>query len=101
MDVDEDPNPAIPPSRTPTHPIDISSGSSFTGSPYRGPDEFQEWFGQWKFEFTPSHHNTPPQQTPSGEPYFQVVTPPPPPAQEQPPPPPEQPRRGRNARMSV
>ncbi|MFS7895311.1 hypothetical protein Hanom_Chr03g00218311 [Helianthus anomalus] len=38
MDVDDDPDPYMPPSMMPTHPIDISSGSSFVGSPYRGPD---------------------------------------------------------------
>ncbi|MFS7986603.1 hypothetical protein Hanom_Chr11g01012301 [Helianthus anomalus] len=42
----------------PTHPINISSGSSFAGSPYQGPDEFVEWWGQWKFEYIHSYHNT-------------------------------------------
>ncbi|MFS7893578.1 hypothetical protein Hanom_Chr00s000984g01670981 [Helianthus anomalus] len=46
MDVDEDTDPAMPPSGTPTHPIDIYSGSSFARSPYQDPDEFQEWWGQ-------------------------------------------------------
>ncbi|MFS8003754.1 hypothetical protein Hanom_Chr13g01217631 [Helianthus anomalus] len=64
MDVDEDPDPAMPPSGTPTHPIDISSGSSFAGSPNRGPDE-----------------------------YFQAVTPPPAKEQPPPPPEPSRRRR--------
>ncbi|MFS7905337.1 hypothetical protein Hanom_Chr01g00046461 [Helianthus anomalus] len=100
MDMDEDPDPAMPSSGMPTLPIDISSGSSFVGSPYQGPDEHAEWWGQWKFEFTPSYHNTPP-QPPSEESHFQAVTPPPPPVEEQPPPPPKLKRRRKNERMSV
>ncbi|MFS7945767.1 hypothetical protein Hanom_Chr06g00528021 [Helianthus anomalus] len=42
MDVGDDSDPEMPPSRTPTHPIEISSGSSFHGSPYRGPDIWAE-----------------------------------------------------------
>ncbi|XP_021985010.1 leucine-rich repeat extensin-like protein 2 [Helianthus annuus] len=100
MDLDEDPDPEMPPSGTLTHPIDISSGSSFVGSPYKGPDEYNEWWGQWKFANTPSYHNTPP-QPPLEEPHFEAVTPPPLPAEEPPQPPPEPPRRRRNARISV
>ncbi|MFS7914256.1 hypothetical protein Hanom_Chr02g00151251 [Helianthus anomalus] len=96
MDVDEDPDPVMPLSGTPTHPIDISSGfASYAGSPYQGPDEWAEWWGRYKWEFTPSYHNTPP---PPEEPYLQAVTPPPPPMEEQPPLPP---RRRWNARMLV
>ncbi|XP_035830746.1 extensin-like [Helianthus annuus] len=100
MDMDDDPDPAMPPSGTPMHSIDISSGSSFAGSPSRGSDTYKEWFGQWDFVNTHSFHNTPPQQ-PHGEPHFEAVTPPPLPAEEPPQPPPEPPRRRRNARMSV
>ncbi|XP_022019912.1 leucine-rich repeat extensin-like protein 5 [Helianthus annuus] len=100
MDMDDDPDPQMPPSGTPTHPIDISSGSSFAGSPYRGPDTYKEWFGQWDFVNTPSFHNAPP-QPPLEDPHFQAVTPPPLPAEEPPLPPPEPPRWRRNAHMSV
>ncbi|XP_021983128.1 leucine-rich repeat extensin-like protein 5 [Helianthus annuus] len=41
MEMDDDPDPAEPPSGTPTHPIEISNGSSFHGSPYRGPDSYE------------------------------------------------------------
>ncbi|XP_022007939.1 extensin-like [Helianthus annuus] len=100
MDLDEDPDPEMPPSGTPTHPIDISSGSSFAGSPYQGPHNYNEWWGQWKFANSPSYHNTPP-QPPLKEPHFQAVTPPPLPAEEPPLPPPKPPIRRRNARISV
>ncbi|XP_022024520.1 extensin-2-like [Helianthus annuus] len=95
--MDEDP--IMPPSGTPTHPIDISSGlNSYAGLPYQVPGEWAEWWGRYKWEFTPSYHNTPPPPPPE-EPYLQAVTPPPPSVEEQPPP--EPPRRRRNARMSV
>ncbi|MFS7935565.1 hypothetical protein Hanom_Chr05g00404961 [Helianthus anomalus] len=89
MDVDDDPDPVMPPSGTPTHPIDISSGSSCAGSPYQGLDIWANRWSTYKWEFTPSHHDSPPppQQTPSEDPHFQVVSPPPPPTPEQPPPP--------------
>ncbi|MFS8023189.1 hypothetical protein Hanom_Chr16g01448521 [Helianthus anomalus] len=97
MDVDEDQDPIMPPSGMPTHPIDISSGStSYAGSPYQGPGEWAEWWGQYKWEYTPSYHNTPPQHQ-----AMEPSPPPPPPVEEQPPPPPLEPsRRRRNARMS-
>ncbi|XP_021991134.1 cAMP-binding protein 1-like [Helianthus annuus] len=41
MDMHDNPNPERPPSGTPTHPIEISDGSSFHGSPYRGPDSYE------------------------------------------------------------
>ncbi|MFS7963552.1 hypothetical protein Hanom_Chr08g00739641 [Helianthus anomalus] len=100
MDMDDDPDPPMPPSGTPTHPIDISSSSSFVGSPYRGPNTFKEWFGQWDFVNIPSFHNTP-LQPPLEEPHFEAVTPPPLPVEESPQPPLEPPRRRRNAHMSV
>ncbi|MFS8010038.1 hypothetical protein Hanom_Chr14g01292281 [Helianthus anomalus] len=60
--------------------------------------------GRWstyKWEFTPPHHNSPPQQqVPSKDPHFQAVMPPSPLALEQPPPP-EPSRRRRSARLSV
>ncbi|MFS8001120.1 hypothetical protein Hanom_Chr13g01186491 [Helianthus anomalus] len=78
MDVDEDPDLEMPPFGTPTHPIDISSGSSYAGSPYRGPNLWAERWSTYKWGYTPSHHDSPPPQlTPSEDPYFQVVTPPP------------------------
>ncbi|KAJ0451568.1 hypothetical protein HanHA300_Chr15g0569011 [Helianthus annuus] len=99
MDVDDDLDPTMPPSGTPTHPIEISSGSSFAGSPYRGPDLWAEWWSTYKWEFTPLHHNSPPpQRAPSEDPHFQAVTPPPAPEQ---PPPPEPSRRRRSAPMSM
>ncbi|XP_022031410.2 leucine-rich repeat extensin-like protein 5 [Helianthus annuus] len=103
MDVDNDPDPEMPPFGTPTHPIKISSGSAFHGSPYRGPDIWVKRWGSYKWEFTPPHHNSPlHQQVPSEDPHFQAVTPPPPPprAPEQPPPP-EPSRRRRSAWISV
>ncbi|XP_021996072.1 early nodulin-75-like [Helianthus annuus] len=103
MDMDEDPypEPAEPPTRTPTHPIEISDGSSFHGSPYRGPDSFSQWWCNYNWKYTPSHHSSPHQQVPSEDPHFEAVTPPPPlPPEQQPPP--EPPRRRRSgARMSV
>ncbi|XP_021971552.1 early nodulin-75-like [Helianthus annuus] len=87
MEMDDDPDPEIPPSGTPTHPIEISSGSYFHGSPYRGPDIWAERWSTYKWEYTPPHHISPPhQRAPSEDPHFQAVTPPPPPAPKQPPP---------------
>ncbi|XP_021991702.1 extensin-like [Helianthus annuus] len=88
MYVDEDPDPEMPPSGKSMHPIDISSGSSFHGSPYRGPDIWAERWASYKWEYTPPHRNSPPhQQVPSKDPHFPAVTPPPPLAPEQQPPP--------------
>ncbi|XP_022041265.1 extensin-2-like [Helianthus annuus] len=101
MEMDDDPDLEMPPSGTPTHPIEISSGFSFHGSLYRGPDIWAERWSTYKWEFTPPHHNSPPhQQAPSEDPHFQAVMPPPPPAPEQPPPL-EPSRRRRSAQMSV
>ncbi|XP_022007433.1 leucine-rich repeat extensin-like protein 1 [Helianthus annuus] len=101
MEMDKDPDPEMPPSGTPTHPIEISSGSSFHGSPYRGPNIFAERWATYKWEYTPPYYTSPPhQQIPSEDPHFQAVTPPPPPPLEQQLPP-EPPRRRRGARMSV
>ncbi|KAJ0511292.1 hypothetical protein HanIR_Chr11g0550301 [Helianthus annuus] len=86
----------------PTHPIEISDGSSFHSSPYRGPDSFAERWATYNWEYTPPfnpQHQQ--QQDPSEDSHFQAVTPPPPPQPEQQPPP-EPPRRRRSdARMSV
>ncbi|XP_035830904.1 uncharacterized protein P8B7.26-like [Helianthus annuus] len=83
-----------PASGTPNHPIEISDGSSFHGSPYRGPDSYQERFKQWDWYFTPSEHPSSyqqqqqqQQQDPSEDSRFRAVTPPPPPPVEQQPPP--------------
>ncbi|MFS8021089.1 hypothetical protein Hanom_Chr16g01423331 [Helianthus anomalus] len=46
MDMDEDTDPTEPPSATSTHPIEISDGSSFHGSPYRGLDSYEARFAQ-------------------------------------------------------
>ncbi|KAJ0623601.1 hypothetical protein HanIR_Chr01g0034011 [Helianthus annuus] len=92
----------------PNHPIEISDGSSFHGSPYRGPDSYQARFAQYEWYFTPSYHSSPHQQQqqqqqqedPSEDSRFVAVTPPPAPPLQQPPP--EPPRRRRsNERMSV
>ncbi|KAJ0905578.1 hypothetical protein HanPSC8_Chr07g0295551 [Helianthus annuus] len=106
MEVDEDTDPSMPPSGTPNHPIEISDGSPFVGSPYNGPDSFEERFRQHDWVFTPSYHNSPlhqpqhssplhlqqqqpqQQQNPSEDFRRDVVTPPPPPPPVLPPPPP-------------
>ncbi|KAM0071275.1 hypothetical protein Hdeb2414_s0001g00023171 [Helianthus debilis subsp. tardiflorus] len=107
-DMDEDTDPMEPVTRTPNHPIEISDGSSFHGSPYRGPDSYQAMFNQWDWYFTPSEHSSPYQQQqqqqkdPSEDSRFLAVTPPPPPPPVEQQPPPEPPRgRRSNARMSV
>ncbi|XP_022030754.1 extensin-like [Helianthus annuus] len=103
MEMDDDPDPEMQ-TGTPGHPISISSGSPFQGSPYNGPDSFQEKMATYDWFFTPSYHSSP-AQPPLEDPQLQVVSPPPLPIEEppqQPPqPPPEPPRRRRNARMSV
>ncbi|KAJ0616019.1 hypothetical protein HanIR_Chr02g0085841 [Helianthus annuus] len=105
MDMDEDADPVEPPTGTPTHPIEISDGSSFHASPYRGPDSYQARFTQYDWVFTPSYHSSPhqqQQQDPSEDSRFVAVTPPPPPPPPVQQPPPEPPRRQRsNAWMSV
>ncbi|KAJ0920031.1 hypothetical protein HanRHA438_Chr05g0236381 [Helianthus annuus] len=122
MEVDEDTDPSMPPSGTPNHPIEISDGSPFRGSPYNGVDSYEERFKQHDWVFTPSYHNSPmhqsyhnspvhsqhhsqqqlqqqPQQQDPSEGFWRdVVTPPPPPPPVLPPPP-QRPRR--NARMST
>ncbi|XP_022031130.1 ALG-2 interacting protein X-like [Helianthus annuus] len=104
--MDEDTDPVEPATGTPNHPIEVSDGSSFHGSPYRGPDSYQARFNQYEWYFTPSHHSSPhqqqqQQQDPSEDSHFVAVTPPPPPpAVYQAPP--EPPRRRRSGvRMSV
>ncbi|KAJ0725960.1 hypothetical protein HanPI659440_Chr12g0464821 [Helianthus annuus] len=81
--MDEDTDPIEPARRTPTHPIEISDGSSFHGTPYQGPDSFQALYNQHEWYFTPSHqtsqHEQQQQQDPSEDPRFVAVTPPPPP----------------------
>ncbi|XP_022040891.1 extensin-like [Helianthus annuus] len=103
MEMDDDPDPEMQ-TGTPGHPISISSGSPFQGSPYRGPNSFQERMATYDWIFTPSYHSSP-AQPPLDDPQLQAVSPPPLPVEEppqQPPqPPPEPPRRRRNARMSV
>ncbi|KAJ0588917.1 hypothetical protein HanIR_Chr04g0180231 [Helianthus annuus] len=104
--MDEDTDPMEPATGTPNHPIEIFDGSSFHGSPYRGPDSYQARFNQWDWYFTPSEHSSPYQQQqqrdPSEDSRFVAVTPPPPPPPVEQQPPPEPPRRRRsNARMSV
>ncbi|XP_022024149.1 component of gems protein 1-like [Helianthus annuus] len=60
--MDEDTDLVEPASGTPNHPIEISDGSSFHGSPYRGPDSYQARFNQYEWYFTPSEHSSPYQQ---------------------------------------
>ncbi|XP_035840388.1 leucine-rich repeat extensin-like protein 5 [Helianthus annuus] len=79
-DMDEDTDPVEPASGTPNHPIEISDGSSFHGSPYSGPDSFMEKFNQYDWYFTPSEHSHhQQQQDPSVGQQFVAATPPPPP----------------------
>ncbi|XP_021986516.1 proline-rich receptor-like protein kinase PERK9 [Helianthus annuus] len=103
MEMDDEPDPEMQ-TRTPCHPISISSVSPFQGSPYRGPDSYQETMAAYDWYFTPLYHNSP-AQPPLVEPQLQAVSPPPLPVEEppqQPPqPPPEPPRRRRNASISV
>ncbi|XP_021980084.1 extensin-like [Helianthus annuus] len=99
MEMDDDPDSDLQ-TGTPGHPISISSGSPFLGSPYNGPDSFQEKMGQYDWFFTPSYHSSP-GQPPLDEPQLRAVTPPPLPVEDPPQQPPEPPRRKRNARMSV
>ncbi|KAJ0432654.1 hypothetical protein HanIR_Chr17g0861631 [Helianthus annuus] len=123
MEVDEDTDPSLPPSGTPNHPIEISDGSPFRGSPYNGVDSYEERFKQHDWFYTPSHHNSPMHQSYHGSPvhsqhhsqqqqlqqpplqqdpseafWRDVITPSPPPPPVLPPPP-QRPRR--NARMST
>ncbi|XP_022032500.1 extensin-2-like [Helianthus annuus] len=103
MEMDDNPDPAKPPSGTLTHPIEISDGSSFHGSPYHGPDSYEARFSQYDWVFTPSYNPSPQQQQqdPSKDSRFVAVTPPlPPPPEQQPPPKPPRHRRS-GARMSV
>ncbi|KAJ0525988.1 hypothetical protein HanHA300_Chr09g0318171 [Helianthus annuus] len=58
-DMDEDTDPVEPATGTPNHPIEISDGSSFHGSPYRGPDSYKARFNQIEWYFTPSEHSSP------------------------------------------
>ncbi|MFS7938522.1 hypothetical protein Hanom_Chr05g00440681 [Helianthus anomalus] len=83
MDMDSDPDKAMPPTGTPTHPIGISSGSSYAGSPYQGPDSWAKRWNSYTWEYTPYFPNNPP-QPPLEEPHFQAVTPPPLPVEELP-----------------
>ncbi|XP_021974652.1 extensin-like [Helianthus annuus] len=60
-DMDEDTDPVEPASGTPNHPIEISDGSSFHGSPYRGPDSFMEKFNQYDCHYPPLQEEEDPQ----------------------------------------
>ncbi|KAJ0940321.1 hypothetical protein HanRHA438_Chr02g0082051 [Helianthus annuus] len=106
MDIDGDTEPGQPARGTPTHPIEVSDGSSFHRTPYQGPDSYQARFNQYEWYFTPSHHVSPhpqqqQQQDPSEDSRFVAVTPPPPPppVQQAPPDPPR--RRRSGARIST
>ncbi|XP_022041564.1 leucine-rich repeat extensin-like protein 5 [Helianthus annuus] len=105
-DMDEDTDPVEPASGTPNHPIEISDGSSFHGSPYVSPDSFQAMFTRHEWYYTPPRHSPPQQQQQQQQdspenPRFVAVTPPspPPPIQPAPPQPPR--RRRTGARISV
>ncbi|XP_021991651.1 extensin-like [Helianthus annuus] len=57
----------MPPSGTDQHPIELSSDiASYAGSPYQGPDEWDQYFNQFSFYHTPEHPppTYPPPQTP-------------------------------------
>ncbi|XP_021985282.1 histidine-rich glycoprotein-like [Helianthus annuus] len=55
---DEDSDPEMPPSGSHMHPIEISSGSaSYAGSPYQGPNEWDQHWNQFTFENTPPYHS--------------------------------------------
>ncbi|MFS7988288.1 hypothetical protein Hanom_Chr11g01032981 [Helianthus anomalus] len=101
MDMDEDTDPVEPARGTPTHPIEVSDGTSFHGTPYQGPDSYQARFNQYEWYFTLSHHSSQQQQDPSKDSRFVAVTPPlpPPPVQQAPPEPPR--RRRSGARIST
>ncbi|KAM0020953.1 hypothetical protein Hdeb2414_s0024g00645111 [Helianthus debilis subsp. tardiflorus] len=80
--MDEDTDPTEPARGTPTHPIEISDGSSYHGTPYQGPDSFMALFNQHEWYHTPSQQASQQQQQhprdPSEDPHFVAVTPPPP-----------------------
>ncbi|MFS7945027.1 hypothetical protein Hanom_Chr06g00519101 [Helianthus anomalus] len=104
MDVDEDPDLEMPPLGSPAHLIEISSGStSYARSPYQGPNEWDQYWSQFKFEYAPSYHSpSPPLPPPQEDVHIEPVEQPqPPPAVEQPQPPHELPRRKPGAPMSV
>ncbi|MFS7934357.1 hypothetical protein Hanom_Chr05g00390661 [Helianthus anomalus] len=87
---DEDSDPEMPPSGSHMHPFELSSDTaSYSNSPYQGPDEWDQYFNQFIFVYTP--------------PYQPPMPPPPPPKDEpmepaEPPQPPPQPRKPRVAR---
>ncbi|KAJ0724617.1 hypothetical protein HanPI659440_Chr12g0449611 [Helianthus annuus] len=102
--MEEDTDPTEPARGTPTHPIEISDGSSYHGPPYQGPDSFMALFDQHEWYYTPSQQASQQQQQhprdPSEDPHFEAVTPPPPPPAQ--PVMPDPPRRRRSgARMST
>ncbi|XP_021979645.1 extensin-like [Helianthus annuus] len=65
MDMDEDSDPVEPATGTPNHPIEISNGSSFHGSPYRGPDSYQARFNQFECHYPPLQEEEPQMGGPS------------------------------------
>ncbi|MFS7907636.1 hypothetical protein Hanom_Chr01g00073681 [Helianthus anomalus] len=101
--MDEDEDPTEPARGTPTHPIEISDGSSYHGPQYQGPDSFMALFDQHEWYYTPSQQQSSQQQQQqdsSEDPRSVAVTPPPPPPVQ--PVMPDPPRRRRtNARMST
>ncbi|KAJ0847005.1 hypothetical protein HanRHA438_Chr15g0731321 [Helianthus annuus] len=100
--MEEDEDPTEPARGTPTHPIEVSDGSSYHGPQYQGPDSFMALFDRHEWYNTPSHQTSQPRhpQDPSEDSRFVAVTPPPPPPAQ--PVIPDPPRRRRtNARMST
>ncbi|KAJ0477036.1 hypothetical protein HanHA300_Chr13g0483901 [Helianthus annuus] len=100
--MEEDEDPTEPARGTPTHPIEVSDGSSYHGPQYQGPDSFMALFDRHEWYNTPSHQTQQPRhpQDPSEDSRFEAVTPPPPPPAQ--PVIPDLPRRRRtNARMST
>ncbi|MFS7918339.1 hypothetical protein Hanom_Chr03g00199821 [Helianthus anomalus] len=83
----------MPPSGTHLYLIKLSSDTaSYVGSPYQGGDEWDQYFTQFTFVYTPPYQ---PPQTPLPPQEDEPMEP-----AEQPQPPP-QPRKPRGARMSV
>ncbi|MFS7960569.1 hypothetical protein Hanom_Chr08g00704621 [Helianthus anomalus] len=53
----------MPPSGSNLYPIELSSDTaSYAGSPYQGPDEWDQYFNQFTFVNTPPY--PPPQTSP-------------------------------------
>ncbi|XP_022040160.1 pyrroline-5-carboxylate reductase 1-like [Helianthus annuus] len=90
----DDSDPEMPPFGTNFHHIELSSDTtSYAGSPYQGPDEWDQYFNQFTLYNTPEHNphtpSYPPPQTTSPPQEDEPVEPV---EQQQPPPQPRKPR---------